>query len=62
MWNDGEDSIHSNEASPDNSKGASVKLGDMAQIIVPEGMNNLYEMVVLSNTSEVEKNLLSSMS
>nr|WP_313957503.1 stage V sporulation protein AA [Siminovitchia fortis] len=39
-------------------KGASVKLGDMAQIIVPEGMNNLYEMVVLSNTSEVEKKFI----
>ena len=39
-------------------KGAIVRLSDMAQVIVPEEMSNLQELVVLSNTSEVEKKFI----
>lgn len=39
-------------------RGAVVRLGDLAQMIVPEEMEGLHEMIVLENTSQVEKKFI----
>ncbi len=40
------------------NKGSGMKLGEMAQIIVPEGMKDLYQMVVLPETSDIQKKFI----
>lgn len=39
-------------------KSSSMKLGEMAQIIAPERMKDLHQMVVLSKTSDIEKKFI----
>ncbi|RST61340.1 stage V sporulation protein AA [Siminovitchia terrae] len=40
------------------NKSSSMKLGEMAQIIAPERMKDLHQMVVLSKTSDIEKKFI----
>ncbi len=40
------------------NKSSSMKLGEMAQIIAPERMKDLRQMVVLSKTSDIEKKFI----
>ncbi len=40
------------------NKGSGMKLGEMAQIIVPDGMKDLYQMVVLPETSDIQKKFI----